>query len=48
MMAYHCTLILNEEAKRLDWAVQHDHLEHAKSYIESIESLLADLKQAIK
>jgi hypothetical protein len=37
---YHYSMLIKEEAARLDWSVRHDRIEHVKSYAKSIVSLL--------
>lgn len=41
---YWYTTILKEEAARLDWAVRHDMIEHALSYIATMRQLLDRLE----
>lgn len=48
MTPYWYTLILKEEAHRLDISVKTDAIEHALSYISSIEEVAAKLKKQLQ
>lgn len=43
-MPYHYSLVLQEEAYRLDQSVRYDRIDHAISYIKSMRELLAALE----